>query len=473
MRPLEHFERNYLYDDWDEIVRSTRLADEVLSMPPRDGETDRARHRWAQLLKQGALFKRPRLVNWRVPPDASPLLPDCIGEIQQLGLWIDQLLQDVDREIGSNAFIREVLGFPACPEEELLRQAHGESPLPFFRLDLLYDPSQRIRLLEIQVVMGGLGITQALRNCYGSHPSLPGTAISYERAVLSAFKEWCKTHRMTHPKRPLVAVLGSKKSQYRHDHLILARHLRHLEMVVAPLNQLICTAQGPPTLSDGRRPHIIHRLFRSPNLFENNAEKALCLMECIQKKEIFVVNPWKDILEDKRILALMHDPRIMTECADWLSSEHWTHLQRFVPPTSLATADKITELLGRPRSERAFYLKKGRSYESRQLYDGQQLNLRKWESACLRARHEGDWIIQESVHGTPHPFEYLDFRVQRLRKMDGYVRLSPFFFKTPEDGLILGDVLITAREEHSRIHGASDAVLVVPGPAEEETSHSL
>jgi hypothetical protein len=177
-----------------------------------------------------------------------------------------------------------------------------------------------------------------------------------------------------------------------------------------------------------------------------------------------MVNPWKDWLEDKRVLALVHHPEASTELSKAFARGDWGRLTSFVPPTQLAGPQEIARLLGRPRSQRGYYLKKGRSFESRQLYDGQQVSLRQWEAACLQAREDGDWIVQQTVRGRPWSFQFLDLQRQEMYAMEGHVRLSPFYLRGRDGAVRLGDVLITAREAASRIHGASDAVLVVPGP---------
>jgi hypothetical protein len=163
------------------------------------------------------------------------------------------------------------------------------------------------------------------------------------------------------------------------------------------------------------------------------------------------------------MLALLHHPQADEVLGHCLSSEEWNRLRRFVPPTRIANPEIIASLLDRPRSQRTVYLKKARSFESRQLWDGQQVSLRQWNAACLRARAEGDWIVQEAVRGEPRAFRYLDFQAQKIREMRGYVRISPFYFRNSSGEITLGDVLITAREERSRVHGASDALLGVPG----------
>jgi hypothetical protein len=461
MRGLESVRRNYFYDDWDEIAASVDKAEGLHPLPAADEQVARARRYRAELLRQGAFFKVPRTINWRVPPEPGAPAAIDIQNLLHLGRVVDALLSAVDRHLHRSSFLRQALGFPPIPEElDLLR--HQTGGLDFFRLDLVPDRDGQLKLLEIQVVMGGLGITQALRCAYGPHPELPGTAPAYEEAVLAGYAGWVRNHGQRPPPTPLAAVLGSRLSSYRHDHLVLARHLEQMELAIAPLGRLTVDTEGHLILPDGRKPDIVHRLFRSPSLFSSAPRRAHQILRGVVNNRFYLVNPWKDVLEDKRILTLVHHPRTPQELGRELSPQTLAFLQDHVPSTRSAAPETLADLLDRPRSERAFYLKKGRSFESRELWDGQQVSLRQWRAVCLRARREGDWILQDAVRGDPRPFRYLDPTTQRIRTMRGYVRVSPFYFRRADGEIRMGDVLLTAREERSRVHGASDAVLVVP-----------
>jgi len=465
MLPLGSCRRNYLYGDWQEVVASSAMAHKVLSMPDRGGRVSRAREIWASLLEQGAIFKRIGTVNWRVPPGPVALPEGLIQELREIGVLVDRFLQGLDRHLGASPFLRKTLGFPACPEEATLWElCHGE-PLTFFRLDMTLAEGGSMKLFEIQVVMGGLGIAQALRWAYGPHPDLPGTARLYEQAIRARFISWCRGRGLGHPTGPLlVAALGSGTSPYRHEHLLLSRHLDATEMVVAPLGCVSADTDGALFLPDGRRPLLVHRLFRSPSMFNNAPRRAARILSGVASGALCLVNPWKDFLEDKRILALAHHAKTREEMSGLLSDHEWDRLMALVPATWIADKERVADLMGLPLSQRGYYLKKGRSFEGRQMVDGNQVSSRHWEAACLRAREEGDWVVQESVYGPPWSFEYLDFQSQEIRTMRGYLRLSPFYFRAEDGTPSLGEVLVTARQEKSKVHGASDAVLVVPGP---------
>jgi hypothetical protein len=179
-----------------------------------------------------------------------------------------------------------------------------------------------------------------------------------------------------------------------------------------------------------------------------------------------MLDPWIDALDDKRLLAVIHCDQAEKELAGAMRPEDWRLLRRAVPPTWRVDAASAQRLKGRERRERRFYLKRGRSAMSRALVDGQQVNRGAFDRAVDKAVLEGDWVAQEAVRGAPWRFDWLDADANLLRTMDGYVRLTPIYTRTLAGSVRLADVCITARPQRSRVHGASDACLVVPGPAQ-------
>lgn len=456
----ESWDTRYLYPDLEEVRRS------ICSVPMRKqgsaGEVSEAWTRWDSLVSQGAFFKALGRINWRVVPTAPAFPRKLLHQIQELGDLVEALLQSVQKRLGKSPFLREELGFPACSEEEILWEVQQERPLSVLRLDIAMEAGEIPRLLEIQVVMGGLGITHALRAAYGPHPCLPGILPLYEQC-LGQVAEGLDMEQAT----PVAAVFGSSRSAYRHEHLVLARSMRRWELVVAPIQFMVGSSEGGIRLPDGRRVAVIHRLFRSPNIFRRPEGPGRRVLEALLKDRVRLLNPWKDVLEDKRLLALVHHPHTPEVLADDLSETQWARLREFVPPTWRATPQRISGLLGLTRGRRALYLKRGRSFESRALFHGRKLSLRQWEAACLAAKEQGDWIVQQEVPSRPWRWRYLDPSSSTIRAVNGYIRLCPFFLRDPGGKLRLADVLITAREESSRVHGASDAILVVPGPEDQ------
>ncbi len=452
---MESWKANYLYGDMQEVERALQAPRPTAA--PRDPWAALSCERWESLIRQGAFFKALGRVNWRVVPDAPRIPVSLLDEIRQMGTLLETFLRGLEKHLKESAFLRRELGFPACPQEEMIWELECCKPLEMIRLDLAMEKGEHPRVLEIQVVMGGLGITHALRQTYGPHRSLPGILPMYENCLRRNLLA------IEGSESGLAAVLGAKRSAYRHEHLLLARNLSAVGLVVAPLLALNRTAQGGLALPDGREVNLIHRLFRSPGVFRSSGEKAAIVLEALVQNKIRLLNPWKDVLEDKRVLALVHHPEAGEHLGNFMDSRQIQMLRTYIPATWRATPKSISPMLNLPTSQRTYYLKKGRSYESRALFHGRQLSSRQWQAACLKAKAEGDWVIQKEVDSRPWEWKYLDPSSGTMRTMEGYVRLCPFFFRDSEGRMKLADILITAREQSSRVHGATDAVLTVPG----------
>jgi len=188
--------------------------------------------------------------------------------------------------------------------------------------------------------MGGLGITQALRTAYGPHSLLLGIAKAYEEALEAIPK------RGDLPK--VVATLGARNSHYRHEHLCLARHLSTWRMIVAPLFLL---EEGPSGVRLGDTGiGVIHRLFRAPGALKTEPGKRV--LRAVLQGRVILINPWKDFLEDKRLLALVHEDRAEELLEDHLTEGEWKSLQEMIPPTWKATRERLAQVMGLSGSSR-------------------------------------------------------------------------------------------------------------------------
>jgi hypothetical protein len=450
VRNLEECLPDYLYHDRDEIPQAVGKA-RAMAPEGASGDLLLARLRYSSLVEQGAFFKALGRVNWRVVPRAPVLEKALLHELLRMGQILDKFLQGVERKLETSSFLRDFLGFPSSSEEELLLRAQKDEPLKMLRVDLVLEEGKVPKLVEIQVVMGGLGITQALRTAYGPHPLLPGIAKAYEEALEAIPK------RDDLPK--VVATLGARNSHYRHEHLCLARHLSTWRMIVAPLFLL---EEGPSGVRLGDTGiGVIHRLFRAPGALKTEPGKRV--LRAVLQGRVILINPWKDFFEDKRLLALVHEDRAEELLEDHLTEGEWKSLQEMIPPTWKATRERLAQVMGLSGSSRSYYLKKGRSWECKGLFHGRKLSSRQWEAACKRAKEEGDWILQKEVRSTPTPWVYWDPSSGAIKRMMGYTRMCPYYFRGRDGGLHLADVLLTVRETSSRVHGASDAILAVVG----------
>ena len=450
----------YLFTDWNVLEAAAATGRALCSTHPGADDLDLAWRRAGALLERGMILKQPGRVAWRVSPDAPVVRASELESIQHIGVLIDRFLGAVTAAIPRSAWLRRRIGFPVWPEEEeLLPRALGQ-PLAFIRVDLLPDEAGDLRLIELQTVSGGLGVTQSLREIYGPHPALPGVASGLEEAFVIAHRRACTAGDREPKRRPLVSVFLDADSMFRHELLVLASAFERVEMTVGPW---VRTRSNPfPSLLDGRVPDIVFRFFESAAILPSESSFKRTLVRRVATGEIDIQNPWIDLLDDKRLLAVIHEEPAEGEIGGGLTSDDWRRLRELVPRTVLLTAERGAELRGRPRRDRGVYLKKARSSMSRAVVDGQQINRGRFDAAIDRAVAEGDWVVQDALRGAARPFRWLDQHAGELHDMNGYVRLTPIYTRTAEGSVRLADLCITARPHHSRVHGASDACLVVP-----------
>ncbi|HEY3356635.1 MAG TPA: hypothetical protein VGQ83_25515 [Polyangia bacterium] len=450
----------YQFLDWEELAAAGAAGRALAAAHPGPGELDAALRLAGRLLERGMVYKARGRVGWRVAARAPVLPARHLETLQRLGAVVDRLVTAAAAALPGSAWLRTRLGFPFRPEEEELLPAALRHPLSFLRLDLVPDAAGELRLIELQTVAGGLGITQALREVYGPHPALPGIAAGLDEALAVGYRAFCDGAGRAPAPRPVVGVFVNAASDYRHELFVFASALRRVEMVVGPWVRP--GAAAFPCLGDGRAPDALFRFLDSGRVLAGASSFKRTLVRRVAAGELCMLNPWIDALDDKRLLAVVHDEDAEAALGGRLSAADWQTLRAAVPRTWRLDAERGASLKGRARAERAVYLKKGRSAMSRGLVDGQQENRGRFDAAVDAAVAEGDWVAQEAVRGGPWPFTVLDPDAGALRELQGYVRLTPVYGRAADGGVRLCDVCVTARPQRSRVHGASDACIVVP-----------
>jgi hypothetical protein len=452
----------YHFQDFAALEEAAAAGRALLAAHAGPGEVEAAWRYAGALLGRGLLFKARARVNWRVAARPVVLPPGQLETMRAVGAAIDRFLAAAAAALPGSRWLRERLGFPTWPEQEELLPRAVAQRLVLVRLDFVPDEAGAPRLIEIQTIAGGLGITQGLREAYGPHPGLPGVAAGLDEALQVGYADHCARRGATPRERPLVAVYFNADSDFRHELFVLAAALDGVELVLSPWVR----AKGGvfPCLADGRAPDALFRFFESYKLLASASTFKRLLVERAARGEVCVLNPWLDALDDKRLLAVIHDDEAPRALGGAVTAADWELLRRTVPHTRWLTADAAAALKGRPRSQRGVYLKRGQSSQSRGLVDGQQENGGRFDALLAQAAAAGDWVVQQAVRGAPWDFTWLDQEQGTLREMQGYVRLTPVYTRARDGALRLADVAVTARPQRSRVHGATDACIVVPGP---------
>jgi hypothetical protein len=419
------------------------------------GELGAAWSRYAGLLDRGIAE-----ASWRVPPSGVTLPGGMLRQLERLGQLMDRVLTGLASRLLRSPAMQAALGFPDCPEEQLLAAEHARDLLGFFKLDVALDERERPFVHDLDIVLSTLGIAQVLRETYGPNPALPGVGAVYSECVRATYGRWCDRRGRTPSPSPTILAPVLRKKVWGNDFPCLARGAAG-ELVSCDLADLPWPAF---VLPDGRSFDVLHRTFPSRGFFAGAPFRSRQILRADLEGQFCLVNPWNDVLADKRLFALLHDLDGRRELEDVLSGEEWSELLSMIPGTWLATESAISRVRGQSRQRRRCYLKPARGFGARDVFSGDSMNGGRWHEACDRAVREGGWILQEAVRAPPRSFRYLDARTNEVREMAGYLRITPHYFRALDGSMRLGEVLITARDHKNRVHGASDALMCVAAP---------
>ncbi len=446
--------------DWPRVVDLATQGQMLIAAHPGTSTPARAWRLQGELMRRAATFRTADSIPWRVAVEPPRLSNAQVAVLSRLGQLFERFLAAVTAVLPHHEALRSFVGFPIWPEEAALLAGLGSARPVFFRLDVMPDADGELQVLELQTVSGGMGITTALREVYGPDPRFPGLPELLGPALFREVQAWRHCRGLPELLRPVAGVLVNAENDYRYELLTLASRLAEVELVVSPWR--VSRGVQFPSLADGRRPDLLFRFFQTPAILASRSAFKRQLVEQIARGELQMLNPWVDLWDDKRLLALVHHPLVNTWLGAALDVGEVAWLRQHVPDTWLLTPTSLSELIGKPRADRGVYLKRGRSAMARGMIDGQQENRHRFDELAKAAAQAKEWVVQRAVRGKPWSFEYLDTSDSSLKTMQGYVRLSPFYVRLADGTMQLADVSVTARPSRSRVHGAADACLVVP-----------
>ncbi|MCB1056503.1 MAG: hypothetical protein KDD11_13455 [Acidobacteria bacterium] len=163
------------------------------------------------------------------------------------------------------------------------------------------------------------------------------------------------------------------------------------------------TASGVLKL-DGERVHVV--LEQHPLRYDGR------ILECLERRTVVLVNgPLKEVLDEKRNLALLSDPRYR----DVFDDEERRLIDSLVPWTRVV-ADRRTELGGREwnlpdlllEQRERLVLKRGRGLAGLAVHLGVSTPEPEWREKVERALAEGGWVVQELVRSEPFIYQHGD-----------------------------------------------------------------
>ncbi len=284
---------------------------------------------------------------WRLAPDAWPLTPDQLAQLEAIGaacLEFHQALETLylRSAAGKNLLRNKTLLAPWVADyldrgKPAALIAHARDPRnrgalpPVLRPDLLLTDAGFV-LTELDSVPGGIGLTAFLNRLYGG---APGAILGAGDAMVKNF------HAAIAPLRPAIRnplialVVSDEAATYRPEMEWLAQQLQlqgkrvfclRPEQVFPLENALFFDADGNPEKID-----ILYRFFELFDLA--NIRTARFFFESWAAGEVAITPPLRPFQEEKLALALFHHHLLQDFWAETLPARTLKLLRALIPPS--------------------------------------------------------------------------------------------------------------------------------------------
>ncbi|MGE9293807.1 MAG: hypothetical protein ACQKBW_09360 [Puniceicoccales bacterium] len=437
---------------------------------------------------------------WRLSPEAWPLTPAQLKEIEQIGqacrdfyLALDILYRRSWE--GKNLLRNKELVAPWVADYldrgkpmrviEHARHPQFKGFMPqILRPDLLLT-EDGFALTEMDSVPGGIGLTDFLNGLYaeGEDDAVIGGADGMRQSFYRALAA-------TAPDKsdPLIAVVVSDEAvTYRPEFEYLAARLReegkrvyvYHPTDIMPLGRTLCVnVDGNPEPID-----IIYRFFELFDL--GNVSTAQYILEAAESGDVVVTPPMKAFQEEKLNLALLHHHVLDDFWRENLPKRSYKTLKKIVPhswimdpvelpPNAVLDAPhaqgkpirRWEELGEATQKERNLIIKASGFHElawgARSVVLGSDVSKGDWQEGIANAVEMADSTLHvlQDYHKpkrTPHPVYNEEGKASA---MEGRLRLCPFYM-IEGDAVSLNGILATfCPAEKKIIHGMRDAAML-------------
>ncbi len=424
-------------------------------------------------LPAGGLFANQQ---WRTALDPFPLDSVIARDIESLGRVLLQFYRSVNllyrrsTEGRSPGWVAGLLDQGKSPElVSWQRNAVFRNELPrVIRPDLLLT-EEGLVVTELDSVPGGIGLTQWLNETYSR---LPASGTDGPR--------W-------------VEVLGGSTGM-RDGFGSIFGDATHVQLVVSAESasyrpEMEWLAQGDARFQvrdtafvDFQPGDAVYRFFELFDL--PNVANAGQIFAMAARKEIRLTPPPKPIFEEKLLFALLWNRNLHAFWRQELGESFFQRLLRIVPrswvldpaplpPHAAYPGLDLTDwqqLKSLSQRDRDLILKisgySENAWGARGVSLGSDLSTADWSAAvdhALQAWPASPYVLQRYHKPRIAEIEWYDFEARAAQKMQGRVRLCPYYFASGDGDAIrthLGGVLATICPANKKIiHGMTDAVL--------------
>ncbi len=442
---------------------------------------------------------------WQLSPDAWPLTPDQLAQLEAIGTACLEFQQGLETlylraSAGKNLLRNKPLLAPWVADyldrgkpAELV--AHARDPRnrgtfpAVLRPDLLLT-DDGFALTELDSVPGGIGLTAFLNRLYATAPGgKPSEILGAGDAMITNFHAALAALR-PEARNPFIAlVVSDEAATYRPEMQWLAQQLQvlgHRVFCVAPEDlfplgaQLCVDVEGTPEKVD-----VIYRFFELFDLA--NICTAKFIFEAWNAGEVAITPPLRPFQEEKLALALFHHHRLQEFWAETLGGRTLKLLRALIPPSWVMDPAPLPpgavldapavggrqmsdwrDLGGASQKERDLIIKISGYHETawgaRSVVLGSDCSREEWQEGVARAvdlapsnlhvlqAYRKPRRVRHRVYAreAPHP----------AREVDGRLRLCPYYFVVGGKAKLSGALATFCPPDKKIIHGMQDAALL-------------
>ncbi|HEV8543161.1 MAG TPA: hypothetical protein VGR78_12270 [Verrucomicrobiae bacterium] len=414
-------------------------------------------------------------MEWRISPAPFRIDKKLAAELEKLGRVLLQFNRAVN-QLYRKSSAGQVPEWAAAyldqgkPEQiiQWQRTTTFKNDLPrVIRPDILLT-DEGLKVSELDSVPGGIGLTGWLNKTYSElreqgqeFGEVLGGASGMQKGFASIF-----------PPENRVNIVISKESE------TYAPEMEWLANEVDP-NRFFVRDGHYRDFGKGESVYRFFELFDVPNV-----KNAFEIFARAERQELFVTAPPKACLEEKMLFALLWNRNLREFWRQQLGEGFLKRMQELAPyswildPTPLPPYGAIpqleltdwSQLMALSQKERALILKLSgfseNAWGSRSVYLGSDMSHSEWAQAvqtALNSFPKNPFILQRYHKPSPVEIDWFDFETGKLEKMEGRVRLCPYYFVSGEGDAArahLGGVLATIVPADKKIvHGMRDAVL--------------
>lgn len=435
---------------------------------------------------------------WQLSPEAWPLTPDQVAELEQIGaacLAFHQALEKLylRSAAGKNLLRNRTLHAPWVVDYldrgkpvDLIAHARTEQNVGAFptvlRPDLLLTDDGFV-MTELDSVPGGIGLTAYLNRLYAPQGGVLGDGDAMIKAFYASL-----TALRPGERNPLIAlVVSDEAATYRPEMEWLAAQLQlqgkrvfclRPEEVFPLENALFFDIEGNPEKID-----IIYRFFELFDL--PNISTSQFFFEAWAAGEVTIAPPMRPFQEEKLSLALFHHHLLQDYWQEALGGRTYKLLKKLIPeswvmdPTPLPPGAVLDgpvaagralndwrDLNHATQKERDLIIKISGYHETawgaRSVVLGSDCSRDEWQQGVERAiEHASENLHVLQTYRKPRRVRHRIYdREQQVREVDGRLRLCPYYFVQGDRVTLSGALATFCPPDKKIIHGMQDAALL-------------